>query len=475
MAQPPASVSVPSEAAGSSLALASRTAATIAAPVAAVLVLLVPAMWNRFPLLQYDTGGYIARWYEPYLVPSRSTTFGLFLHLGERLDYWPIVIVQAVLTVWTVALLLRVLGLGGGTRRAAVMVVVLAGLTSLPWLTSLLLTDIFAGLGLLALWMLVARREALRRWETALLFGLVAFAAASHTATFAMLLAVLGAGVLPALVRRPVVPLRGLVRGLAAVAVGALLLLSTNLALGRQFAWTPGGFTIPFGRMLQDGIVARYLDDHCAKVAYRLCPHRRDLPQTADDFLWGDSVFNELGRFAGLGDEMRAIVIGSLFAYPWRQIETAAAAMATQLTMNASGEGVHDKLWHTYGIVDRFVPGMAPRMRAARQQKGEMSFEAVNLLHPAVATLSLVGLVGVVAWSVRRRRRDDVAVLAGAIGVAVLANAFVCGALSGPHDRYGARIAWLPTLVLAAAALRTYQAGVPRLQDRDALAPAEAG
>ena len=24
-------------------------------------------------LLQYDTGGYLARWYEGYLVPSRST------------------------------------------------------------------------------------------------------------------------------------------------------------------------------------------------------------------------------------------------------------------------------------------------------------------------------------------------------------------------------------------------------------------
>ena len=48
---------------------------------AATLVLLAPAIWNRFPLLQYDTGGYLARWYEGYLVPSRSTVYGLFLML----------------------------------------------------------------------------------------------------------------------------------------------------------------------------------------------------------------------------------------------------------------------------------------------------------------------------------------------------------------------------------------------------------
>ena len=48
---------------------------------ASTLILLAPAIWNRFPLLQYDTGGYLVRWFEGYLVPSRSTVFGLFLNI----------------------------------------------------------------------------------------------------------------------------------------------------------------------------------------------------------------------------------------------------------------------------------------------------------------------------------------------------------------------------------------------------------
>jgi hypothetical protein len=47
------------------------------------LMLIAPALWNGYPLLQSDTGGYLARWYEGYLVPSRSTVFGLYLHFGE--------------------------------------------------------------------------------------------------------------------------------------------------------------------------------------------------------------------------------------------------------------------------------------------------------------------------------------------------------------------------------------------------------
>src|SRR5947208_7533945 len=45
----------------------------LAAALVCLVGLLAPALWNGYPLLQYDTGGYLARWYEGYLVPSRST------------------------------------------------------------------------------------------------------------------------------------------------------------------------------------------------------------------------------------------------------------------------------------------------------------------------------------------------------------------------------------------------------------------
>src|SRR4029079_684125 len=88
----------------------------IGAAVATALLLLVPAIWNRFPLLQYDTGGYLARWFEGYLVPSRSTVFGLYLDIFAHPDFWPVVAIQAGLTVWVLALVLRALGFGGAAR-----------------------------------------------------------------------------------------------------------------------------------------------------------------------------------------------------------------------------------------------------------------------------------------------------------------------------------------------------------------------
>jgi hypothetical protein len=133
--------------------------------VAIPLMLVLPALWNGYPLLQYDTGGYLARWYEGYLVPSRSTVFGLYLHFGQDSRFWINLGIQALATLWILQLTLRVFGL---LRQWWLMVISLALIltTALPWLASTLLTDIFTGLSVLALYILVVhgrRIHGLRR------------------------------------------------------------------------------------------------------------------------------------------------------------------------------------------------------------------------------------------------------------------------------------------------------------------------
>ncbi len=418
-----------------------------AAALAAMLLLIAPALWNGFPLLQFDTGGYFARWHEGTLEESRSTVYGLFLNLFSQPDFWPVVVVQAAATVWIVALVLRV----HGFERSRVLMVSVAALTivtTLPWLTSQLITDVFAGLGVLALYLMVARADALRPWECIALVGFVACAAATHNATLAVLMMLLVAGVLIALFDRRVVPWAGIARGALALALGAALLVASNYVIARRLAWTPGGIALMFGRMLNDGIVKRYLTEHCPDPRFKLCDHLHELPDDADVFFWGESVFDRLGRFQGMNEEMRTIVLESLAAYPWLQLQGAVVATARQLVKVATGYGVNTEIWHTYGMIENFAPQMLPAMKAARQQKGELDFVAINRVHVPVALASMLLLFGVIALGVRRARYADLSRLATVVALAILASAFVCGALSNPHDRYGARIIWLAPFIL---------------------------
>lgn len=429
------------------------TPSYLAATLLCLAALLAPAIWNGYPLLQYDTGGYLARWYEGYLVPSRSTVFGLYLHLGEGLHFWPELVLQAACAVWVIWLALRVFGFATGPWRLVVIVASLSVLTALPVLSSTLLTDVFVGLAVLSLHLLIFHRQDLGPTERFGLFWLIAFAAATHSATLAVLLAILVFSV-PLLLLSNLTVFSRLLPAGGAIAAGAMMLLAANFALSGQLAWTPGGFGIAFGRMLQDGIVKRYLDEHCPDPRLKLCPYRNELPRTADEFLWSYGIFNDLGRFDGLGEEMRFIVLRSVQAYPLQQVEAALAATAGQLRLVETGHGTHDRIWHTYGIIKRFIAREMPAMQRARQQRGELSFELLNRVHLPVALGSMVFVLALLANALMCGRFDGPVRLAATVAVALLANAFVCGALSGPHDRYGARIVWIATFAVAIEVLQ---------------------
>jgi hypothetical protein len=408
-----------------------------------IVVLLAPAIWNGFALLEYDTGGYLARWFEGYLVPSRPGAYGLLLAAAVRFQFWPVLIAQAGATIWILALLMRELGVRDRPLVLAGLVSLLAVVTTLPWLASILLTDIFAGLAVLAIYLLLFGENVSipERWA---LGAFVAFAAASHSATLALVAILVCVVALP---RGIISPAR--VRDAAVTLLLAVMTtLGANAVISGRLQFTPGGYGIVFGRMLEDGIVSRYLDDHCPGASLKLCPFRTELPPTADEFLWDNGVFNRLGRFDGLADEMRSIVLGSLREYPLLQAKAALRATAMQLARVATGEGVVNTLWHTYAIMERYAPAAAPAMRRAYQQRGELHFNLINHIHVPVALLAFALLPAVIAARWRRPQLNGLSLLAATIAVSVLANAFVCGALSNPHDRYGARLTWLAPLAL---------------------------
>jgi hypothetical protein len=440
-----------------------NVAAWVLVIVVAGLILLAPALWNGFPLLQYDTGGYLARWYEGYLVPSRPGAYGLMLAAGASLQFWPVLLVQVALTIWVLALLLRSLGLGAKPLLLLGTVSLLSVATTLPWLTAILLTDIFAGLGVLALYLVVFCGDKLGRWERLGLVALTAFAAATHSATLLLIGALAATAVMAHWFAGELVPRRGARYALIVALAGIAMTLAANFAVVGRLAWTPGGYGIVFGRMLQDGIVDRYLEDHCHEMSLKLCPFRDQLPRDPNAFLWGKSVFDQLGRFDGLGDEMRTIVLGSLREYPALQAVTAMRAAGRQLILVSTGDGVVTTLWHTYGIMERYTPSVVAAMRAARQQHGELHFHMINRVQVPIALVSMAILPALIALWRNCRAFARFGLLAATTMTALLINAFLCGALSNPHDRYGARLIWLAPLTIGLGLLFWLRRPDPKL------------
>jgi hypothetical protein len=438
------------------------------------LALMGPAIWNGFPLMEWDTGGYLARWYDHTLVINRAVPYGLLLNLGSPLAFWPVLVVQSWLTIWIVALILRAQELGNRPLLLTVIIVLLSGVTTLAWLTSILLTDIFAGLAVFAMYLLLLRANALKPWEKPALVLLIAFSAAAHSATLAVCAGLLLVAALGWRFDRKWIPAARLAAGAAALVLSVFLVLGTNYLIAKKIAWTPGGFSIAFGRMLQDGIVKAYLDAHCPDPYLHLCRYKDQIPQDADQFFWHTPLFEQqLGGFEKLGPEMERIVLGAMKDYPLWQIKSATVATARQLVHVRTGEGVENTLWHTYGVMRDRLPELLPAMDAARQQQTpSISFALLNQVHYPIALTGMALLPIIFVLALFGCLPKSFAELTATAMLALLGNAAVCGAVSNPHDRYGARMVWIGAfIVLLAAAYAVEQMRRARIRPLPAAEP----
>jgi hypothetical protein len=68
------------------------------------LLFLAIALWNGFPLVFYDTGGYLAEGLQGAFLAERSPVYSLLLFAtGGAFSLWPMVALQALATAWFLA------------------------------------------------------------------------------------------------------------------------------------------------------------------------------------------------------------------------------------------------------------------------------------------------------------------------------------------------------------------------------------
>jgi hypothetical protein len=158
-----------------------------------------------------------------------------------------------------------------------------------------------------------------------------------------------------------------------------------------------------------------------------------------------------------MSDEMGYIAVHALAEYPLWQAEEALLATGEQMLKVATGENTdHPTMMHTYGILREYLPRQLKLVDVARQQRSFLTFGPVNLIHVPVALISTAIVFVMLIGAVFRRRIDDVTLLVAIVCLTLLGNAFICGVISGPHDRYGSRLVWITTLTILIAAMRRF-------------------
>ena len=227
-----------------------------------------------------------------------------------------------------------------------------------------------------------------------------------------------------------------------------------NLAGHGRFALSPFGNVFLLARLIADGPARATLQARCPEVGWRLCPFTENLPDDSDEFLWSaTSPILAAGGHKAISAEANAIIAATLRDHPAEVLQSATRNSLNQFWRMQSGDGLEPwPIQVTPWITRDFPPAEQARHAAARQQTTGLSVPfGLATVHGVVAWAG-AALCLVLLFTTRRRPGPHAGFLAVALLVLPL-SAIVTGALSCPHDRYQARVAWLPALVGVATLL----------------------
>ncbi len=410
-------------------------------------LLLWPAVWNGWPIVFADTGTYLSQAVHLYLGWDRPPFYSLaILPLHLTLSPWPVVVAQAALTGWVLMLTWRVLAADAPVWTSVVTGLILPVATWLPWLASEIMPDIFTPLLVLILGLLALAPDRLARWERVVLIALAALMIAAQTSS----LALYGLLAVPVIVATQDRLRAGRIVG-APLLLAVMALLSVNLGGHRRLSLSPFGDLFLLARLLDDGPAVTVLRRECPSGGWRLCRFADRLPMNSDVFLWAaESPVRALGGHKALAGEAGAIVDATLRTEPAAVLRTAVRNTVAQLRQFASGDGL--QAWPsqvTPWIEADFAASARAGYAAARQQSNRLSPPAwLTELHRHAA-LGGIALCVILLPAAFRRRPVAAFLLLALASLPV--SAAVTGALSGPHDRYQARVMWLPPFVGLAA------------------------
>ena len=429
------------------------------AAVALVAVLMtIPAVWNGYPLIYFDSEDYVEISFKWAPILWRIMTYGVVCMIAQPFEHLSaIVVFQAIVVAWMLHEAVFAFLTHWRGRVYLVVGFALALLTGLPIVTSEILADVFSGLAILGIASLALGLR-LPVWRRVLLAGLTALSVGVHMAHVAVgcgLILVLG-GLWVLSLKWHIFQRPRLIAPFIAVALGTAWVPFTNYLATGEVYFSKAGHVLQLALFIQNGIAKEYLDAACPEGAHlMLCDHKDELPQTADEFLWGDSSFEELGGWRAMHDEADDVIAGAIKRFPLDVAKAMAENTWEQLNLIADGEDMVPMSWHFVKTQIKYYPRDYHRFHYARQQRPEgIDFSEASTIHVPVAIGAEIACFGFLLLALRRQDRVTSALIVVMI-LAFLGNAVVCGALSNPHDRYQNCIVWLAlfTAIISAARL----------------------
>lgn len=438
--------------------------------VIAALLLIVPSLLNGFPFVLDDTMDYVV--FRPRIY--RSTFYSLFVLSSDfgGLSIWLPLFVQGLIVSHLVWLTVRTLDPTDPERTFVLVMLPLVGLSSLPFVTSYLMPDIFTSVMILSLVLLAFARDSLSRRERLYLMALATLAVSVHLSHVTIGLGVVASIALVSWVDGKAIRdiAARTARTILPILLAALALFVHNVAAYGIPALSPAGSVFLMGSLIGQGPARDYLAEACPDAGYRICAEADKLPDNSNAFLWGGTL-ERMGGFMAYRDEARAITRATIASRPLDVAAMSIRAFGQALVTRAPAADYVPLGWNTWRIEEavqsRYGAGAVEHFRDSAQTTEQIPKRVLALIDrivfPIAAVVAIAGTI--LAW---RRGWRTHACISAVLILSVAANIFVCAAASGVFERYQGRVTWLVIFTALILAVRL-ASEVPLRSKREAV------
>jgi len=422
--------------------------------IVSTFLLLWVAIYNGFPIVYSDTSTYLASGFEFETPADRPITYGLFIFIsslgGQTL--WLTTFLQSLIISYVIYLIIKYFtNVKVPSLFTVVFILLLSFVSSLPWISGMLLADIFTPITILSLLLLIFVQH-FTKAERILLYFIFFLSNAMHMSHLLINAFLIITILFVSYIR----VLRPFFVSVSKKQLYLLLFLTLSAIAIMSSAMSKSKHIFYMGRMVENGILKKYLDETCVTKNYQLCAYKDSLPATADRFLWDfeNSPVYKLGGWKTTKKEFNEIISATFSESKYLKLHVSAALKNSvqQLSTFDLGEG---NIAFGKGTVleDRigiFIPNDAIRYNNSRQTKNELSlFNDFNLSQKLVVSSSLFLLLFVMIVNPIRKKIAPLLVLLIVFTlIGVLYNDVVCASLSTVANRFAVRVVWmLPFLV----------------------------
>jgi hypothetical protein len=418
-----------------------------------ILITLWPAFYNQYVFFFTDSEVYINCGNTFSTIEDRSFIYGFFVSISSLFtSLWFTIIAQAILFNSVFYVFLKKITANQFHNKLYLSITaILSIFTALGWDVCYIMPDIFSSISILLLYLLVFHFPK-KQVAMGLLILSYILCAQMHFSYMLAHLLVVGLLLLlrlfnPAFMRA--LGLKHLVL-IFCITLGNMgLFRIEKQTLGGGHSFSNASYVFLMGKLVENGVLKRYLDQECATKAYEICAYKDSLSlnNLSGTFLWvPTSAFNRTGGWNANHDEYKTI-IKDIVTTPKYSIH-----YACQVAIETAKSLGHYRIfssfypfprdgWGPHPAVVKYYPNEISRYDHSRQNMDTLSFplEKISYVYLSLLIASLL----LVVWFCRNNLITTLYLL-----FALISNALITAGLTGIHDRYATRQDWL-VIVLA--------------------------